>query len=112
MCHVDTKYECRFPCTWVGLREEHSKTEGINILARSSHAFTMRLFTVSVLITCARLVGLKSPVRELTVTSFKSIFARTDVKRTSESLYHVLSTFLEKEQIAHHCSLIISKKSR
>jgi hypothetical protein len=60
-----------------------------NIPARSSHVFTTRLFTVSVLITCARLVGLKSPVRELTDTSFKLIFARTDVKRTSESLYHI-----------------------
>jgi hypothetical protein len=41
---------------------------------------------VSVLMTCTRLVGLKSPVPELTVTLFKFKFARTDVKRTSQSL--------------------------
>jgi hypothetical protein len=35
---------------------------------------------------CARLVALKSPVLEFTVTLLKSMFALTDVKRTSQSL--------------------------
>lgn len=54
--------------------------------ARSSHVLTTNSFTVSVLITWARLVALKSPVLELTVTSLRSILARTEVKRTLHSL--------------------------
>ena len=55
----------------------------------SSHVCTTSLFTVGVLITWAKLVALKSPVFALTVTSVKSIFALTDVKRTLHNLSRV-----------------------
>ena len=58
----------------------------IDIPALSNQVRTSSSFTVSVLTTWARLLGLKSPERELTVTSLRSMLARTVVKRTLQSL--------------------------
>ena len=62
-----------------------------NLQARSIQVFTTNSLIVSVLITCAKLVGLKSPVRVLMVTFFRSMLARTDVTRTGQSLHGHIS---------------------
>ena len=88
MREVHAEDECRLPvtCTTEQSATLPTDPDDQHTPARSIQLCKINLFTVGVLTTCARLVALKSPDAELTVTPVRSMFARTDVNRTLHNL--------------------------